>query len=268
MPLATVHLLNLASTTSIPEYLAVLRSENVQPLVISKPIRWIIKPEKLSVPELLNRQWDLMIIHLNSAPFPAAFLEYGDGKWLAARWSIIAGVPSSLVTDFHARNAKLLHPDKAAVPQLTGSMDQPRMAGSTQGLELNGELLEWSKTFQLGRGAVSMLNLLKFHPTQEARESYMRYGKAFAESIGSRRGGNAKIVGKVVQNQGTDGEDAAGWDEIALAHYPSIDHFTDMLASEDYQKVNHEHRLKALEDTCILCTSELDPRLGGERARL
>lgn len=265
MPLATVHLLGLAPNTSIPDYLSALRTEGVQPLVISKPIRWIIKPEKLSVPNLLHQQWDLMIIALNATPFPAAFLAH---PWVAARWSIMAGVPSSLVKDFHARNARLLHPSPDAVPPLTGAMEKPRMAGSTQGLELNGELLEWSKTFALGRGAVSMLNLLKFHPTDEAHESYLQYGKAFAESIGSKRGGNAKIVGKVVRNQGTDGEDTSGWDEIALAHYPSINHFTDMLASEDYQEVNHKHRLPALMDTCILCTSELDPRLGSEKAKL
>ncbi|KAK1090342.1 hypothetical protein LTR48_008471, partial [Friedmanniomyces endolithicus] len=66
-----------------------------------------------------------------------------------------------------------------------------------------------------------MLNLLAFHPGKEAHDSYLRYGKAFSESIGKRRGGLAKIVGKVVAGQGTEGEDAAGWDEVALAHYPS-----------------------------------------------
>lgn len=47
-----------------------------------------------------------------------------------------------------------------------------------------------------------------------------------------------------------------------------IRHFTDMLASEDYQKVNHESRLPALRDTCILCTTELDPELSTDKARL
>lgn len=265
MPLATVHLLGLSPETTIPDYIAALRAEDVQPLVISKPIRWIIKPEKLSVSALLEKQWDLMIIALNSTPFPVEFLQE---KWVARRWSVMAGVPSSLVKDFHERNARLLHPKPNSVPALTGSMSKPRMAGSAQGLELNSELLEWSKSFKLGQGAVSMLNLLKFNPGKEAHESYLKYGKAFGESIGSRRGGSAKIVGKVVQNQGTDGEDTSGWDEIALAHYPSINHFTDMLASEDYQDVNHKHRLPALYDTCILCTSELDPRLGTDRAKL
>jgi len=49
-----------------------------------------------------------------------------------------------------------------------------------------------------------------------------------------------------------------GWDEIALAHYPSLEHFAAMLGSSDYQEVNHKHRLGALKDTCILCTMEID----------
>jgi hypothetical protein len=59
----------------------------------------------------------------------------------------------------------------------------------------------------------------------------------------------------------TPEEGGTEWDEIALAHYPSIRHFVDMLAGEDYQRVNRASRLPALRDTCILCTTELDPEL-------
>lgn len=208
-----------------------------------------------------------MIITLVSAPLPSNVL---DMDLVSDHWSITAGVPSGLTNNFHERNQQLLHPKSGDVPELTGSMSKPRMAssGSTQGLEVNDELIEWSKKFKLGNGAMSMLNLLAFLPGKDAHESYLRYGKAFAESIGKRRGGNAKVVGKVVPKYGTKDEDTSGWDEIALAHYPSIHHFTDMLASEDYQAVNHKDRLPSLKDTCILCTSELDPELGGDKARL
>lgn len=100
---------------------------------------------------------------------------------------------------------------------------------------------------------MSMLNLLAFKPSMHA--SYLTYGKAFADSIGSTRGGNAKLVGNVVDPLQVKGE---GWDEFALAHYPSILHFADMLASEDYQAVNLKYRVPSLRDTCILCTSEID----------
>lgn len=97
-----------------------------------------------------------------------------------------------------------------------------------------------------------MLNLLAFRPGK--KEEYLKYGAEFSKSIGSKRGGDAKIVGSVIHDREEEGE---GWDEIALAHYPSILHFADMLGSEDYQEVNRKFRVPSLRDTCILCTSEV-----------
>ncbi len=250
MPLATVHLLSLPDTT---KYISTLKSSGVDLYVLSKPQRWIIKPEKLSVSALLDTTWDLLIV----APVDQKLPSNG----IKEHWSITAGVPSSLTKNFSQKNQKLLHPGPNDTVPRTGETDRPRLAGSSQGLELNKELLDWSQQFELGKGAMSMLNLLAFHPGPEAHASYLRYGKAFAESIGAKRGGTAKIVGKVVKDSARAEDDKEGWDEIALAHYPSIGHFTDMLASEDYQAVNHKDRLPSLRDTCILCTSELDPSL-------
>lgn len=100
-----------------------------------------------------------------------------------------------------------------------------------------------------------MLNLLAFAPGQ--KENYLKYGAAFASSIGSKRGGDAKIVGSVVEVKGVDGGREEGWDEVAIAHYPSIEHFGDMLASRDYQEVNAKWRVPSLRDTFILCTDEV-----------
>ncbi|KAI6905762.1 hypothetical protein KC318_g2730 [Hortaea werneckii] len=266
MPLAALHLVALSANATINQFLRAISSQGVKPLVVSRAVRWVIKPEKLNVNKLLDTKWDLLIILPADKPLPDTFL---GRDWVTQHWSITAGVPSRVFNGFAERNDRLLHPKEGDVPPLTGSMNKPRMATSTQGLELNDEFLQWSQGFKLGQdGAVSMLNLLAFNPGKEMHESYGRYGKAFAESIGSRRGGNAKVVGKVVPKQGTKDEDGSGWDEIALAHYPSIRHFVDMLASEDYQDVNHRDRLPALKDTCILCTTELDPDLVADKAKL
>jgi hypothetical protein len=109
-----------------------------------------------------------------------------------------------------------------------------------------------------------MLNLLAFK--EGKKEDYLRYGAEFARSIGSRRGGDAKIVGSVIHGKGgQEGErdDGERWDEVALAHYPSIQHFADMLASEDYQAVNQKYRVPSLKDTFILCTSEIGLGIDG-----
>jgi len=264
MPLATVHLVALASNTDISKFLRALKSISFKPLVISHALRWIVQPEQLSTDRLLTTKWDLLIITPTSSPFPDTYL---TKDWVSSHWSITAGIPSSIVNGFADRNLKLLNGNPSDVPQPSGSQSEPKIAKSAQGLEATPELLQWENPAGAST-PVSMLNLLAFKPGPEAHESYKRYGKAFAESIGSKRGGLAKIVGKVVPGQGTEGEDAAGWDEVALAHYPNFAMFMDMLASEDYQAVNHRDRLPALRDTCILCTSEVDPVLHADKARL
>lgn len=265
MPLCTIHLLSLHATTPNPllTFLSTLQSTTLQTLVISKVIRWIILPTTLSTDALLaqNIHWDLLLI----LPSTSDLLPPNLQKLVKHQWTVTAGIPSRLIQDFRAKNRKILHPDPSEVPKLSGALDDPKIAQSAQGLELSPELQEWIKRFSVnggkeGQGAVSMLNLLSFKDGM--KEEYLKYGKAFAESIGVKRGGNAKIVGTVVDVNGTkktaDAQEGEGlWDEIALAHYPSILHFADMLGSADYQEVNKRHRVPSLRDTLILCTSEV-----------
>jgi hypothetical protein len=273
MPLCTLHLVSLHSTTPKPllTFLSILKSANVSPIVISRVIRWIILPSKLSTEHILARNihWDLLLILPNTDALPTSLQ-----KLVEHHWSITAGVPSRLIQDFPSKNNKLLHPDQSSVPKLSEN-GAKTTTESSQSLELGDELNKWIETFvnsgaKEGKGAVSMFNLLAFNPGM--KDEYLKYGAAFAKTIGSRHGGNAKIVGNATHVNGTpiskspnssvgiNGEVGGGrddWDEIALAHYPSILHFRDMLASEDYQEVNKRHRVPSLRDTCILMTSEI-----------
>ncbi|KAI2487254.1 hypothetical protein Ptr902_01387 [Pyrenophora tritici-repentis] len=273
MPLCTLYLVALHKTTPNPilTFLSTLRSANKSPLVVSRVIRWIILPSKLSTERLLARniQWDLLIVLPGTDPLPTELQ-----KLVHHQWSVAAGVPSRLIEDFSTKNEKLLHPNKSTVPDMQEQNDR-KTTDSSQSLELSDELNEWIKTFvttgtKVSKGAVSMFNLLAFNPGM--KEEYLKYGAAFAKSIGSKHGGNAKIVGNVTHvngsaitkaencSVGTSGEVGGGkddWNEIALAHYPSILHFRDMLVSEDYQEVNKRHRVPSLGDTCILMTSEI-----------
>lgn len=65
-----------------------------------------------------------------------------------------------------------------------------------------------------------------------------------------------------MEGRGDVGEegDGEGWDEIAIAHYPSLQHFAAMTGSKDYQGVNQKYRVGALRDTFILCTMEIDDK--------
>ncbi|CAA9957993.1 hypothetical protein CFE70_001551 [Pyrenophora teres f. teres 0-1] len=273
MPLCTLYLVALHKTTPNPilAFLSTLQSANTSPLVVSRVIRWIILPSKLSTERLLARniQWDLLVVLPSPDPLPTELQ-----KLVQHQWSVTAGVPSRLVEDFSTKNEKLLHPNESIVPDVLEQNDR-KTTDSSQSLELSNELNKWIKTFvttgtKASRGAISMFNLLAFNPGM--KEEYLKYGAAFAKSIGSKHGGNAKIVGNATHvngsaitkaeesSVGTNGELGDGkddWNEIALAHYPSILHFRDMLSSEDYQEVNKMHRVPSLRDTCILMTSEI-----------
>ncbi|KAF2098740.1 hypothetical protein NA57DRAFT_56386 [Rhizodiscina lignyota] len=263
MPVSTLHLLSL--NTSLANFLSALRQSSVKPLTVGRVVRWVILPSSISTAPLLahNTHWDVLVIVANADPLPADLQKY-----VAKSWTVKAGIPSRIVKDFDKKNERLLNPRSGDVPPLTGSLNNLETKDSSQSLEVSGELMEWIKEFSKaeGRGAVSMLNLLAFKP--DLKSEYLKYGAAFAESIGKRRGGDAKLVGSVLDVSSSP-KGVKEWDEIALAHYPSIIHFADMLASEDYQAVNHKHRLGSLRDTFILCTTELDlPWDGKESAKL
>jgi hypothetical protein len=257
MPICTLHLLSLA--VPIRQFLSELSSTAIKPLTIARVVRWIILPTSTSTDKLIaqNICWDILLTLPTTEPLPASLQ-----KLITHQWSVQAGVPSRILQDFEAKNKRLLYPQPSDIPPLTGSLNKPRVSSSAQALELSPDLRTWIDTFSQGEGAgaVSMLNLLAFKPGM--KEEYLKYGAEFAKSIGSRRGGNAKIVGSVIHGN-KRGEEGDGWDEIALAHYPSILHFADMLASEDYQEVNHKYRVGSLKDTFILCTTELGLQSGG-----
>lgn len=272
MPATTIHLLSLVDPSTLPSLLTHIKQSKITPLVISKPVRWIIRPEHITVSDLLTPRWDLLLI-LESNPqsqdFIMSLTSTEPTSWtsnsvpqIAHHFSTRAGVPSRLTKSFHETNRHLLHPK--TVPDLTGALDRPLLQSSSQDLSLSGDLKAWVESRPV-IGAVSMLNFLAFKPGQ--KDNYLKYGKAFAESIGSKRGGNAKLVGNVIDSPATGTQ---GWDEFALAHYPSLLHFADMLASTDYQEVNQKYRVGSLADTCILCTSELEIEklVGSSKAKL
>jgi len=256
MPLATIHLISVIQSTTIPAFVKALKVASLEPLVVSKVIRWIILPEKIDVNPLLHpvKPWDLLLIVPGNDSLPASIT-----KLIECHWAVTTGIPSRLTNAFSTSNRKLLHPDPSSIPQLTGSLDKPRRGKSSQTLELSTDLQSWITGFSktnAGRNAMSMLNLLAFKP--DMKSSYQIYGKAFGESIGAKRGGTAKLVGNIIHPPSPAPQTEGKWDEFALAHYPSILHFADMIASEDYQAVNFKYRLPALEDTYILCTSEIE----------
>ncbi|KAF2668839.1 hypothetical protein BT63DRAFT_374439 [Microthyrium microscopicum] len=243
------HIISLVEGISPADVLAVLRRQNIKPLVKAKVVRWIILPKEMSKIPLLayNIHWDMLLILPGESELPLEARSF-----VKHSWSGNIGVGSSLMQGYEERNAKLLRPPPGSVKPAESYLKP--ISESSQGLSLSAELSQWVSNLEDERRKhpVSMLNLLKFAPNK--RQQYKKYGQEFAKRVGSRHGGVAKIVAHVVGGQAKE----QGWDEIAFAHYPSIEHFAAMSGSEDYQEVNKTYRQGALVDTFILCTQEID----------
>ncbi|KAI1417754.1 hypothetical protein F5Y13DRAFT_151797 [Hypoxylon sp. FL1857] len=249
MVLCNLHLISLRDGVSLAVFLNSLRRNGIKPVVQARVIRWMILPTRISAGHLLGRniRWDLLLILGETDSLPPEVRPDVNAVWTAS-----CGVSSKSLSSYTTLNAELLHP-------LPGSVAPPEQhaiepSTTSQNLEVSPELSEWIAALptQLREHPVSMLNLLAFNPGK--KEQYKKYGAEFSATVGSRHGGRVKIVGKVAGGQ-AQGD---GWDEIAFVHYPSVEHFAAMAASKDYQKVNHQYRLGALEDTFILCVMEVD----------
>ena len=177
-----IHLLSLKPRTTVPGFLKTLRDHDINPIIQSRPLRWVILPEKLSTVPLLalNNQWHLYLVLPGSTNFPPAV-----SSQIAASWTVAAGVPSRLLKDFPAKNDGLLNPKTVQKVDLSKKVQRKE---SSQELELSPELEVWIGELpeRARRHPISMFNLLAFN--EGMKGEYLKYGKAFAETIGSRHG--------------------------------------------------------------------------------
>ncbi|KAI9667315.1 MAG: hypothetical protein M1821_000130 [Bathelium mastoideum] len=253
MPLQTFHLIRLQPTVSASFFLASLRSLFSGPSVIlaSRPRFLVVSPTHTDTAALASKPWDLLLLLQPSPPQSTASIPKSLSSLVVDAYALDVGVPSRIMRDYPERNARLRR--EAVSTPLTGALETARRQPSAQNLELSAGLLRCMEDLErVYEGPVTQLNLLRFREGG-GREQYAKYGKGFVEVAG-KIGGDAKIVGSVVRKQ----EEEKGWDEISLVHYASIRHFCDMAASADYQEINQKYRLGALDDTILMCTTELD----------
>ena len=128
-------------------------------------------------------------------------------------------------------------------------------------IAMDSAMRQWVDTFSHGVGgkAVTMLNLLAFNPGK--RDLFMGYVKDFGPVVGEARTSGGKFVGEVVGESasGEKGEGKSEWEMAALVHYPSINHFAEMLDSEEYKELDRKYKDegRTLKDIVILCVSEM-----------
>jgi len=247
----TIHLFSLS--TPLPIFLASVADLRPQPLTVAKVAKWIHAPEFRSVNSLVaDKSWDVLLLLRGSGDIPESLKAS-----VRASWSITGKVPLGMVESYQDNNKSMLHPKPEDMPKLhpqaAGDNTVPRQDQSEPlALQVSPELKTWFRSFSTthGAGPVSMFNLLSYAD----KGKYFGYIQAFAETLVPRYGGTPKIIGEVVDLTG----DEKVWDDIAIVQYPSITHFADMLASEEYAAIDRKHKVGALKDTGVLCIVELD----------
>lgn len=178
MPLCTLSLVTLRDGEAedvAKRFVASIIHAGRRPILAGHYKRRIIAPERIDVDVLRGH---VMVI-----------LEGSDGLPDACRGPIVAlyelhiGVPSALLNKFDSTNRQLF---ATPAPPLTGSLNKPRLAQSTQLLEANDcasqtktppltsdALIQWARNGP--RSPITMLNLLAFR--EGMHETYLKYGK-------------------------------------------------------------------------------------------
>jgi len=241
MTTVTITIVSLKSSTTSTAFMTTVEESGIPILTISRVVQWIITPTLADY--LLAHNWDYMLVLAN----PAVLTE-PITSLCSHIFSISLQETADFVTRFNESNPSLIRPTASPPPIL--NLSKPLIATSSQRPGLTPSLLAFARSDLCPKGAVSMLNFISFRPFESAQKSYSSYIEAFKSSVGSKRGGAVKVIGKTVQQ----GE----WDEVVLAQYSSLEHFADMMADPEYHKINMELRLPALRDTCLLMTTELE----------
>ena len=294
MPVCALHLVQLAddSSSGIDNFLHHLFSHASNPdkfgvVTVSRVQAPIIRPTLVDNKILNDTPWTLLLVLSGTS---AHTLPSEISGSIATHYSVLGGIPSKIVNNYDAISDKPRNLNPPA-PLLEVKLDKSgdvippaKSAGSTrddgQDLSLSPALLGLAKHLNHKisyHGPVSMLNLLHFHTDEGAVESYHEYGRRFA-TVAGKRGGNAKLVGVVISPLKGELKDSRGgqgrkkedwWNECTLVHYPSINHFIDMSVDDEYQYINKEYRLKAIKDTALICTIEIDLKpYRGSKAKL
>ena len=264
MTTCTLHL--LSSSTTAAQLLDLLAAASrPKPLFLAKANNWIIQPEAEPPisPELLaNAPWSVVVIYMKPDDLPQ------DAQTqIAARWTLKFSLPTQMASNFAVNGTNLRETPKTrshefdAVLAGDGKDFHSGSSSLSQALDITPTLSRWFDDFSRtgdGTKSIVMLNLLAF---VDDGSKYLRYREAFAKSVGSRHGAAARLLGTAESESAspqTDGtKNEKWWDRVALIHYPSILHFADMLAADDYQEASHKYRTGSLVDNPILCLTEV-----------
>jgi hypothetical protein len=262
----TIYLLSLKTTveqdqlsTLINRICKEFKNSSPKPLVIGKPQGWVVKPHHPTLgPPLTSHDWHLCIFLPGIEPgLPSSIMDH-----VATTWSLTTDIHNPYLDELSQNHKSLLHLSPEDATPLTGSLDGPRVNDPELEVPYTPELHEFFESVAArvpeGTRPVSMLNLMKYTPG--GRNNFLNYVRVFTEErVGTKRGAIPELFGEMHMKGETEESKANNaWEDTALVYYPSIWHFADLVASEEYRECDKKYKIGAVEDTGILAVSEMD----------
>lgn len=190
-------LASLRRSVSVQTFLNQLSGDNVQTLVLARPVEWMILPT--SVDYLRSYDWEILLILEPESQLPESIEKLVDAVYM-----LHVQQSDTAINDFRERNKKDLSQTEG-LPPLQHLGKRPLRSLSSQRLELSPSLLALAHSELCPKGPVSMLNFVSFQPWFEAAENYKKYVDANQAGSQKRVGSRVKFIGMVDNGVSTVG---------------------------------------------------------------
>ncbi|CAD0108238.1 unnamed protein product [Aureobasidium uvarum] len=255
-----IHLITLQKGSTAQD---VLRTITEGLIIKGRPHGWVHQPHFLDRDRLLAHDWHLFLVTMEPK-LPRETL-----KLVKAHLTI----PFSLPKDqFEQLQSDSLSRPKASdrtplLPQEWQGGDIPKSAitsakhGSLGPGELHldqsmAEFLSNALPVELVNEPVSLFNLFKYKGSSAIHDDYM---EDFRKGFGNSAGATVRFMGPVSGPLTSDDDSHVeqSWDDANLVQYDTIWHYAYMLSTDLYAPMN-EKKVSGLDDTCILCVSEVE----------
>jgi hypothetical protein len=255
-----IHLIALESSSNAQD---VLGPVSEIAIIKGKPHGWVHQPHFLSKDKLLAHTWDVFLV-TKEPTLPYEALRHVKDL-LIIPFSLPQDQFGQLLSTSTSRPSAF---DKTPpLPQAWQKGGIPESAitiaktGSLEPGELHldpsmAQFLSTTLPAELANEPVSLFNLFKYKGSSAIHDDYM---EDFKKGFGSSAGATVRFMGPVggPSKYGDHDKGELSWDDANLVQYDTIWHYAYMLSTDLYAPLNKK-KVSGLDDTCILCVSEVE----------
>lgn len=256
MERATIHLIDLKTGTDAKDFIKHLPKDSI--LIKGVPHGWVHRPHHLDKNVLLAQSWNLFLV-TQPMPLPASTQDL-----TTAHIFVEVSISASQIEQLEAQAHSLPQPSPKtpSLPKqwLPGSIPQSAVLAPTDAPLKPGELrldppmtdfLSTALPAPIANSPISLFNLFKYKNNSSA--THDAYMQGFKQHFGDSAGASVKFMGPVQSSL----QAGQRWDDANLVQYDTLWHYAYMLSTDVYKELNKQ-KIAGLEDTCILCVSEVE----------